>query len=45
MAILFVFLRLGFFMHGHYGPEEDTPFHGGREGLFITAGEGAEFEV
>ena len=45
MAILFGFLRLGFFMHGHYGPEEETAFHGGRESLFITAGEGAESEV
>jgi len=32
-------------MHGHYGREEDTPFHGGRKVLFITAGEGAEFEA
>jgi hypothetical protein len=45
MAILFVFLCLGFFMHGHYGPEEETAFQGGRGVLFITAGEGAEFEV
>jgi len=43
---LFVFLCLGFFMMpGHYGPEEETAVHGGRESLFITAGEGAEFEV
>jgi hypothetical protein len=45
MAILFAFVRLGFFVYGHYGPEEETAFRGGREHLFMTAGEGAEFGV
>jgi hypothetical protein len=45
MAILFVFLCLGFFMmRGHYGPQEERAFHGGRESLFITASESADFE-
>ena len=33
------------YARAYYGPEEETAFHGGREGLFIKAGEGAEFGV